>query len=126
MPKRRGGAGRSSGNGTDREPAWVKQLEKMPVGKIGAGVVVAGWAVLVLSSLYLTHWSLEVTFFLVVGWLTFVLGCLSLAVTIAEAQRKGPTKMFRLEAWKDVEEYVRWLTPMAFVFGLIFAHYYWH
>jgi hypothetical protein len=46
-----------------------------------------------------------------------------LVATVAEAQRKGPTRMFKLEAWKDFEEYVRWLTPMAFVFGLIFAHY---
>ena len=126
MATRRGGAGRRSGGGKENEPAWVESLEKQPVGKIGIAVVAAGWAVLVLLSLYKTHWSLEVAFFLVVGWLTFVLGCMSLVATIAEAQRKGPTKLFKLEELKDLEEYLRWLTPMAFAFGLIFAHYFWH
>ena len=111
----------------DKEPRWFEWLEHRPVGAFGAGVVIAGW--LVLALLYFTRvWTLEVVFFGAVGLLTFVLGCLSLFAAFAEARRPTPAAVLRLPAsWDDlVEDYFRWLTPVAFMFGLIFAHYFWH
>jgi hypothetical protein len=121
-----GKVGPRSGRRQGKEPAWVESLEGYPVGRIGAGVVIAGWAVVILIAVFVAHWSLEVAFFVVVGWLTFVLGCMSLIAAIADQRRRGPTRLYKLEGWQDFEEYIRWLTPMAFVFGLVFAHYYWH
>jgi hypothetical protein len=122
MAKRRTGGG-------SKEPiwlAWLEPLEGKPVGAVGAGVVIAGW--LVLAFLYFRHvWSLEVTFFVAVGLLTFVLGCLSLYAALVQVRRAKPTDVFRLPDWlKDFEDYFRWLTPVAFMFGLIFAHFFWH
>lgn len=72
-------------------------------------------------------WSLEVTLFVAIGVLTFVLGCLSLYAALVEARRPRAAAPLRLpESWNDFEEYFRWLTPVAFVFGLIFAHFFLH
>lgn len=122
MAKRRTGGG-------SKEPRWLEWLERLegrPVGAVGAGVVVAGW--LVLALLYVRRvWSLEVTFFVAVGLLTFVLGCLSLYAAAMQARRATPTEVLRLpKSWEEFEEYFQWLTPVAFMFGLIFAHYFWH
>jgi hypothetical protein len=71
-------------------------------------------------------WSLEVTFFLAVGLLTLVLGCLSLYAAVMQARRPR-SSILRLPDWLgDFEDYFRWLTPVAFVFGLVFAHYFLH
>jgi hypothetical protein len=126
MAKRRTRGGPKPVGGHDKEPPWVEWLEQRPVGGFGAGAVIAGWLVLIL--LYSFHvWSLEVVFFVGVGLLTFVLGCLSLFAALVQARRSKPTQMLRLpESWKDFEQYFQWLTPVAFMFGLIFAHYFWH
>ena len=126
MAVRRAGGGSKTGAGQDNEPGWFEWLEHRPVGAFGAAIVVGGWIVLAL--LYFFHvWSLEVVFFIAVGLLTFVLGCLSVFAAVAE-RRPRPTSVLRLPAsWNDlVEDYFRWLTPVAFMFGLIFAHYFWH
>jgi hypothetical protein len=122
MAKRRTG----SKPGETRWLEWLDRLDGRPVGSIGAGVVVAGWIVLAL--LYLGHvWTIEVVFFIAVGLLTFVLGCLSLYAALVQVRRSKPTAVLKLpESWKDFEEYSRWLTPVGFMFGLIFAHYFWH
>src|SRR5713226_8944813 len=118
MARRRSGGGSKSGAGGRQEPAWLEQLERQPVGAIGFIVVLVGWAALFVGTIS-GAWRLEVTFFVAVGLLTFVLGCLSLFAAAVQA--------LRLPEWlRDFEEYFRWLTPMAFVFGLIFAHYFWH
>jgi hypothetical protein len=126
MARRRTGGGSKPGPRKDNEPLWLEWLEQRPVGAIGAGVVVAGWLVLLL--LYARHvWSLEVTFFVAVALLTFVLGCLSAYAALVQARGAKPNEVLRLpESWKDFENYFRWLTPVGFMFGLIFAHYFWH
>ena len=130
MARRRTGGGSTPGAGRDKDPlwlAWLEPLEGKPVGAVGAGVVVAGWLVLLL--LYARHvWSLEVVFFVAVGLLTLILGCLSLYAALVQVRRPKPTEVLRLPASLDdlVDDYFRWLTPVAFMFGLIFAHYFWH
>lgn len=110
----------------DVEPRWLEWLEQRPVGGFGAGVVIAGW--LVLALLYFSGvWSLEVTFFLAVGVLTFVLGCLSLFAALVHRRAAQPAQVLQLpKRWQNFEEYFRWLTPVAFMFGLIFAHFFLH
>jgi hypothetical protein len=126
MARRRSGGGSASGAGKTKAPSWLERLERQPVGAVGVGVVVVGWLVLALVY-FRAAWSLEVTFFVAVGLLTFVLGCLSLFAAAAEARRAKPTAVLRLPEWlKDFEDYFRWLTPFAFMFGLISAHYFWH
>jgi hypothetical protein len=110
----------------DNESPLVEWLENHRVGRYSIVLVGAGWVGLVLLALGVTHWSLEVTFFLVVGWLTLVLSALSFTAAFADHQRRRASGLFRLEQWKDFEEYVLWLTPMGFAFGLVFAHYFWH
>ena len=130
MAKRRTGGGSGPGarqnNRQDIEPPWLEWLEHRPVGTFGAGVVVAGWIVVAL--LYFRGvWSLEVTFFIAVGLLTFVLGCLAVYAAVMEARRPSQAAVLMLpESWNDFEEYFRWLTPVAFMFGLIFAHFFLH
>jgi hypothetical protein len=87
---------------------------------------VIGW--LILALLNWRHvWSLEVTFFVAVGLLTFVLGCLSLYAAAVQVRKAKPAAVLQLpDSLKDFEDYFRWLTPVAFMFGLIFAHYFWH
>jgi hypothetical protein len=103
----------------------LEQLERQPVGAIGFIVVLVGWAVLFFGTIN-GAWRLEVTFFVAVGLLTFVLGSLSLFAAAVQARGAKPNAALRLPEWlRDFEEYFRWLTPMAFVFGLIFAHYFW-
>jgi len=124
---RRSGGGSASDGGEGPEPRWWEWLEERPVGALGAGVVAAGWVALALLTLT-GIWPLEVTFFLAVGLLTFVLGCLSLfAAAVHVPRRAQPPQVLQLPGWlKGFEEYFRWLTPVAFLVGLIFAHYYWH
>ncbi|GAC1650054.1 MAG: hypothetical protein PVS2B1_04950 [Candidatus Dormibacteraceae bacterium] len=127
MAVRRAGGGSKTGAGQGSEPGWFEWLEHRPVGAFGAAIVVAGWIVLAL--LYFFHvWSLEVVFFIAVGLLTFVLGCLSLFAALVERRRATSTAVLRFPAsWDErIEDYFRWLTPVAFMFGLIFAHYFWH
>ncbi len=129
MARRRSGGGSKSGSGRRQEgsePAWLERLENQPVGAIGVIVVVVGWAVLFIGTIS-GAWRLEVTFFLAVGLLTFVLGCMSLFAAAVQALGAKPKSALRLPPWmQEFEEYFQWLTPMAFVFGLIFAHYFWH
>lgn len=122
-----GGSSRSgAGRRKEHEPAWLERLESQPVGAIGVIVVVVGWAVLSVGTLT-GAWRLEVTFFIAVGLLTFVLGCMSLFAAAVQARGTKPKSALRLPPWlQEFEEYFQWLTPMAFVFGLIFAHYFWH
>ncbi len=129
MARRRSGGGPKAGAGRRREgkePAWLERLEKQPVGAIGVIVVLVGWAVLLVGTLT-GAWRLEVTFFIAVGLLTFVLGCMSLFAALVQARGARPKLTLRLPPWlQEFEEYFQWLTPMAFVFGLMFAHYFWH
>jgi len=104
----------------------LERLENQPVGAIGVIVVAVGWAVLSVGTLS-GAWRLEVTFFVAVGLLTFVLGCMSLFAAAVQARGAKPKSALRLPPWlQEFEAYFQWLTPMAFVFGLIFAHYFWH
>jgi hypothetical protein len=121
-PRRSGSAGGGGGKG----PALWERLEKRPLGLFAIVVVAAGWVVL--AVLTFTHvWTLEVTFFLAVGLLTLVLGLLSLFAAFVESRRARPSSLFQLPDWLvDFEDYFRWLTPVAFLFGLVFAHYFWH
>lgn len=129
MARRRSGGGSKPGAGRRQEPnepAWLEWLENQPVGAIGVIVVVVGWAVLSVGTVS-GAWRLEVTFFIAVGLLTFVLGCMSLFAALVQARGAKPKDALRLPPWlQEFEEYFQWLTPMAFVFGLIFAHYFWH
>jgi hypothetical protein len=129
MARRRSGGGSKPGAGRrqeGKEPVWLEWLENQPVGAIGVTVVVVGWAVLFVGTLS-GAWRLEVTFFIAVGLLTFVLGCMSLFAAAVSARGAKPKSALRLPPWlQEFEEYFQWLTPMAFVFGLIFAHYFWH
>ncbi len=128
MARRRSGSGGGSkpGAGRRQEPAWLEQLERLPVGAIGFFAVLVGWAVLFVGTIS-GAWRLEVTFFVAVGLLTFVLGCMSLFAALVQARGTKPKNALRLPPWlQEFEEYFQWLTPMAFVFGLIFAHYFWH
>ncbi len=129
MARRRSGGGSKSGSGRRQEgdePAWLERLENQPVGAIGVIVVIVGWAVLFVGTIS-GAWRLEVTFFVAVGLLTFVLGCMSLFAALVQARGAKSKDALRLPPWlAEFEEYLQWLTPMAFVFGLIFAHYFWH
>ena len=111
------------------EPRWWEWLERAPIGTAGAVAVVVGEGVLLV--VYLTGiWSLEVVFFAAVGWLTFILGLLSaFAATVNFVHRRhaAQPKLFELPDWLvDFEDYFRWLTPVVFVVGIIFGHYFWH
>jgi hypothetical protein len=126
MARRRSGGGSAPVAGKDQEPGWLEWLEQKPVGAFGVGVVVVGWVVLALLNLRRV-WTLEVTFFLAVGLLTFVLGCLASFAAAVHVRGSKRAQVLRLPEWlKDFEDYFRWLTPVAFLFGLIFAHYFWH
>lgn len=125
--RRSGGGSKPAGRRRERnEPAWLEWLENRPVGAIGVIVVGVGWVALLVGTVS-GAWPLEVTFFIAVGLLTFVLGCMSLFAALVQARGAKPKDALRLPPWlQEFEEYFRWLTPMAFVFGLIFAHYFWH
>jgi|GEM_PF-5512862 len=129
MARRRSGGGPKPGAGRRQErnePGWLEWLENQRVGAIGVIVVIVGWVVLLVGTVS-GAWRLEVTFFIAVGLLTFVLGCMSLYAALVQALGAKPKGALRLPAWlQEFEEYFQWLTPMAFVFGLIFAHYFWH
>jgi hypothetical protein len=114
-----------AGSSRDGEPDWWERLEKQPVGQFGVGVVVIGWIVLAILT-FTNVWPLEVTFFLAVGLLTLVLGGMSLYAAVSEA-RRPKSRVLQPPDWLvDFEDYFRWLTPVAFFFGLVFAHYFWH
>jgi hypothetical protein len=73
----------------------------------------------------------RVTFFLAVGWLTLNLSTLSAIaalVTFSRTRRRaGPLEMLRLpRSLSRVEDYFRWLTPVVFIVGIIFGHFFWH
>ena len=126
MARRRSGGGSKPSARKDNEPLWLEWLEQRPVGRIGFGVVLAGWLVL-LVLFWRKVWTLEVTFFVVVAWLTFVLGWILVYSALVQARGTKPNEALRLpESWRDLENYFRWLTPVAFMFGVIFAHYFWH
>jgi hypothetical protein len=113
----------------DTEPLWWEWLERRPVGTYAAAAIAAGEVVLV--SVYVTKiWTLEVAFFVAVGWLTFILGVLSAFAAAAgyvHRHHAAQPKLFDLPDWlRDFEDYFRWLTPVIFVVGIIFGHYFWH
>ena len=125
MARRPRGTGSARGGGGKESALW-ERLEQQPLGIFALIVVVVGWAVLAVLT-FTKVWTLEVTFFLAVGLLTVVLGLLSLFAAFVESRRSKPSALFQLPDWLvDFEDYFRWLTPVAFVFGLIFAHYFWH
>jgi uncharacterized protein YjeT (DUF2065 family) len=121
-PRKGGSAPRKAGDG---EPGWWERLEQQPVGQFGVGVVVVGWIVLAILT-FTNVWPLEVTFFLAVGLLTLVLGGLALYAAVSEARRPRSSVLRPPDWLVDFEDYFRWLTPVAFFFGLVFAHYFWH
>lgn len=127
MAKRRARAASSRSGGT--EPAWWEWLEQQPVGTASGVLVLVGWGVLAL--LFRSGvWSLEVVFFLAVGWLTLNLSFLSAYAAAAHWVHRHSTRkpdLLRLPEWlTDFEDYFRWLTPVIFVVGIIFGHYFWH
>jgi hypothetical protein len=89
------------------------------------GVVLVGWTVLAILT-FTGFWSLEVAFCLAVALLTFVLGALSLYAAFMQARRPTSSVLRSPNRLLDFEDYVRWLTPVAFCLGLVFAHYFWH
>src|SRR5260370_41315636 len=95
MARRRSGGGSKSGAGRRKEPAWLEQLERQPVGAIGLIVVLVGWAVLFVGTIS-GAWRLEVTFFVAVGLLTFVLGGMSLFAPLVQARWPKPEDCLRL------------------------------
>jgi hypothetical protein len=125
MARRGSSSGSASGKTGDGEPGSWEWLERQPVGLSGVGVVVVGWIALAVLT-FTGFWPLEVTFFLAVGLLTFVLGGLSLYAAVIQA-RSPKASVLRLPEWlTEFEDYFRWMTPVAFLFGLVFAHYFWH
>jgi hypothetical protein len=125
MARRASRAGSTSGKGNDGEPGSWQWLERQPVGLFSVGVVAVGWIVLAVLT-FTNVWTLEVTFFLAVGLLTFVLGGLSLYAAVMSARRPRAS-VLRPPGWLvEFEDYFRWMTPVAFLFGLVFAHYFWH
>ena len=120
---------RMGGQGT-AEAAWWEWLEQRPVGTFGAIAVVVGWAVL--AVVYAAGlWTVEVTFFIAVAWLTFVLGLLSAFAATVHAihiryGRDAPSLFLLPKSLAKIEDYFRWLTPVVFIVGIIVAHYFWH
>jgi hypothetical protein len=103
---------------------WRERLAQRPVGTAGALIVVAGWVGLAIV-VWNDIWSVQVAFFVAVGLLTLVLACLVGFAAVVSSHRTEP--LFRPWKWlRDFENYFHWLTPLAFVSGMIFAHYYWH
>lgn len=107
---------------------WV---EEHPVGRIIAGTILGAW--IVLYFVYRSGiWTIDVTFFVAVAALTFGLGLLSALAAVVQFQRRNdsqPPKLYRapgVSFLSDVENYFRWLTPVAFITGVIFAHFFWH
>jgi hypothetical protein len=111
------------------EPGWWEWLEQQPIGRASGIAVLLGWAVL-LWVYQSGIWSIDVVFFLAVGWLTLNLSLLSAfaaAVNWVHRHRARQPELFRLPDWLvDLEDYFRWLTPVIFMVGIIFGHYFWH
>lgn len=122
-PTGRGGsAPRSAGYGG---PGWWEALEQRPVGQFGAGTVLVGWLVLAVLT-FTGFWTLEVAFSLAIALLTFVLGGMALYAAVSQARSPESAVLRPVDWLAPFEDYFRWLTPVAFFFGLVFAHYFWH
>jgi hypothetical protein len=111
------------------EPAWWEWLEQRPVGFSSLIAVLLGWALLAL--LYFRGvWTIDVVFFIAVGWLTLNLSFLSAFAAVVHwfhPDSSGRPDVLRLPEWMtDFEDYFRWLTPVIFIVGIIFGHYFWH
>ena len=113
------------GDGETGANSITPNMSGPPVGRIGIGFAVAGCILLVVLHFVLFQWPVAVIFFLAVGLLTFVLG--SLQVYAAFMVGRHHTEPLRLpDAVRDLEQYFRWLTPLAFTTGMIVAHFFWH
>lgn len=110
------------------EPLWWEWLEQRPVGLASAVAVAVVWIVLIF--LYARGASIEVLFFIAVGWLTLNLSFLSAYAAVVQwfhPHGTGRPDILRLPEWMtDAGEYFRWLTPVVFAVGIIFGHYFWH
>ena len=111
------------------EPVWWEWIEQRPVGAISAAAVLVGWAVLLIVYLSGTL-SIDVVFFIAVGWLTLNLSFLSAFAAVVHwfhPHSRGRPEILRLPKWlTSSEDYFRWLTPVIFIVGIIFGHYFWH
>lgn len=111
------------------EPGWWERLEKMPVGSYGGIAIAAGEFVLFIVY-WRGWWTIDVIFFIAVGWLTFILGLLSAYAAVSQYfHREGEIqhRLFKLPDWlRDFEDYFRYLVPVMFAVGIIFGHYFWH
>ena len=110
------------------EPPWWEWLEQQPVGLVSGAAVVLVWLILVV--LYARGAPIEVLFFVGVGWLTLNLSFLSAYAAVVQwfhPQATGRPDILRLpDLMADADVYFRWLTPVIFVVGIIFGHYFWH
>lgn len=125
MPPARKSPARKS---SDPEPVWWEWLEKRNVGTFG-GIAIAAGEVVLIFVYWRGWWTLDVTFFVAVGWLTFILGLLSAYAAASQffhRERAAKHRIFEPDWLNDVEVYFRWLTPVMFVVGIIFGHYFWH
>jgi hypothetical protein len=122
-------SGRPSHTRATGEPQWWEWLEQQPVGSASLVAVILGWAILFVLYLRGT-WTIDVVFFIAVGWLTLNLSFLSAFAAVVgwfHPQRSGRPGILRLPEWlTDFEEYFRWMTPVIFIVGIIFGHYFWH
>jgi hypothetical protein len=125
MAGRTRSGGSAPRNEADGDASWWSWLEQRPIGQFAVGVVLIGWTVLAILT-FTGFWSLEVAFCLGVGLLTLVLGCLSLYAAVMQARRPRSSVLRPPNLLLDFEDYFRWLTPVAFFFGLVLAHYFWH
>lgn len=110
------------------EPGWWEWLEKQRVGLWSGVAVAVVWIVLIF--LYARGSPIEVLFFVGVGWLTLNLSFLSAYAAVVQwfhPHATGRPEILRLpEFMADAGDYFRWLTPLIFVVGIIFGHYFWH
>jgi len=96
-----------------------------------AGAIVVGWAIL-LAVYLLGIWPIDVAFFVAVAVLTFGLGLLSALAAITQYRHRNdpkppqPYRSPQLRFVSDLDNYFRWLTPLGFTTGVIFAHFFWH
>jgi hypothetical protein len=99
------------------------------LGWWAAGVLIAAW--LVLGGLVLIgRFTIDVAFFDGAFALAAVVALLSIyaAVRLFLHHRLHPgdrlPEIFPVPGW--LATYARYLTPVGFLFGMIFGHYYWH
>jgi hypothetical protein len=114
----------------NREPAVWEWIEAHPVGRIVAGGVLVAWI-----ALYFVYqggiWTLDVTFFVAVAALTFGLGVLALLAAVVQFVHRDDNQspqLYRAPQGlaKGLDDYFRWLTPLAFMTAVVFAHFFWH